>query len=124
MENEITCCQKPKRTLFEIHREFKLASSDTNETYKEFFVTKPSFLASNLTMFLTVMNSSTTSTISIVVKSGCSEIKLKIELGSTGNFYVKQVTKLLYRFEDIEKPCTNQEERATVIIDSQISRNY
>ncbi|KAB2419669.1 MULTISPECIES: hypothetical protein [Bacillus cereus group] len=130
---DANCCGSAKRDLFHIHREFKLAAC-CNEKAQTFFITQPTFLAPNLTIFLTVMNSSTTCNVIIKVKSGCEETNLVIEPGSTGNFYVKGVTELLYSCESADKDCKDkdckeqkceeQKCRITVLMDAQVSRNY
>ncbi|MDZ5475075.1 hypothetical protein [Bacillus thuringiensis] len=113
-----------KRELIQISRSFSL-SAKCNGEEETFFVTSPSFIAPNITTFMTVMNSSTTCNLIIKVKSGCEDIILTIRPGSTGNFYIKQVSEMVYSCCPIEKGCDSDTEcRATVLLEAQYAISY
>ncbi|MDZ3952416.1 hypothetical protein U0X36_05595 [Bacillus thuringiensis] len=68
-------------------------------------VTQPLYISNNLTMFMTVMNTSTTSHLTIQIKSGCETIVSVINPGSTSNFVVKEVDEIFYSCLPVQEKC-------------------
>ncbi|MDZ3952421.1 hypothetical protein U0X36_05620 [Bacillus thuringiensis] len=113
-----------KRELKHISRSFSLTNK-CNGKEKIFFVTRPLYIATNVTIFMTVMNTSTTSNLTIQIKSGCETIVSVIHPGSTGNFVVREVEEILYSCLPEQENCDQEQEcRATVILDTFFSLSY
>ncbi|MGI8363326.1 hypothetical protein [Bacillus cereus] len=113
-----------KRELIQISRSFSLTAKCNGEE-ETFFVTNPSFIAPNMTMFMTVMNTSTTCNLIIKVNAGCGDTTLIIKPGSTGNFYVREIDEILYSCTPLQKECDPEQEcRATVILDAQYAISF